>query len=449
MKQILSHFLAKTWRLRNTGQAIALLVLSATSFWVQAQTREPTPEQVQLEYCATYLPCAIAVGLMDTASQGLSLVERAKRLAASFGAKKVRNGREWREYLDGLTPSERQAYVRRCTAHKGQNMLDECEKEYLTGFEYQAAANARAPKSLPMFKEKAVAAYRLLEEQDEAVYRQIKECIDNQNPVRTCRNLTSSLTGDLERSINRFNRDKELMQFVPPFESRAFAYAANYFDKEQNYDGTIMWSAKASQPAQPSGGSASLRALQGSPSNLPTATADTFASNVSDRLKDDERLRAAQADGQRIAQNFESTQQRIFQNEVIRIEQEAAQERQLRIAQEEARLRSIQEQERRRNDARAVENSQPSNTSQDAAANLDCFNITNIRVENQSKNFCVVKADYTNNCKGYIHVDYDIDGQSENWHQYRHGSSGYTVIRTGGKWCGRSLNVQWSARALF
>jgi hypothetical protein len=328
------------------AQFIAVALI-ASSFMTHAQTREPSPEEVQAEYCATYLPCAIAMGVMNSTTQGLSFYERMKRIVSGLGEKKVRNASEWRDYLDGLSPAERQAYVGKCTEHRGQGMLDFCEKEYLTTSEYEAAYRARSSKSSTSSKGKTWVEqdYKNLEQLDDNTLSQIRICFMSNEPIRICRGKVNDLTPHLERSVRIFNQDKENMQFYQPFVSRAITFAASHFDQEKNSDGTIFWSPKLSQAPEPTGGSASLRALQGNSNSLPTATADTFASNVSARLKDDEHLRAAQADGKRIADNFERTQQTIFRNEMQRIEQEAERARQARIAHQQAEFKRQQESE--------------------------------------------------------------------------------------------------------
>lgn len=227
------------------------IVFALTS---QAQTKRDDKdallnERTQLEYCATYVPCAIAVGIMDSAAVGISFIDKVKAYIRTFGNTPIRSEREFRAYLNTLSAQKRQEYVSKCINQRGSNMRDYCEESYLLDSELKNLKASRTSQSPDVTKESATRARKVLVDKDADLMSVLgPSCrMTASGPSYGCNTLLEEISR-FDREIAAFNRDLITLQFVAPFESAAINKIMTIYDRDNDH-GTIKWIPKASQTA--------------------------------------------------------------------------------------------------------------------------------------------------------------------------------------------------------
>jgi hypothetical protein len=203
-------------------------------------------ERTQLEYCATYMPCAIAVGIMDSTATGMSFADKVKAYIRTFGNTPIRSEREFRAYLNTLSTQKRQEYVSKCINQRGSNMREYCEESYLSDSELKSLKASRSSQSPDVTKESAIRARKSLADKDADLMSVLgPSCRMTANgPSYGCNTLLEEISR-FDREITAFNRDQITLQFVSPFESAAINKIMTIYDKDNDH-GTIKWIPKAS-----------------------------------------------------------------------------------------------------------------------------------------------------------------------------------------------------------
>lgn len=206
-------------------------------------------ERTQLEYCATYVPCAIAVGIMDSAAAGISFTDNVKAYIRTFGNTPIRSEREFRAYLNTLSAQKRQEYVSKCINQRGSDLRDYCEESYLLDSEIKNLKASRSSQSLDVTKESAMRARKSLADKDADLMSVLgPSCrMTVSGPSYGCNTLLEEISR-FDRDITAFNRDLTTLQFVAPFESAAINKIMTIYDKDNDH-GTIKWIPKASLTA--------------------------------------------------------------------------------------------------------------------------------------------------------------------------------------------------------
>jgi hypothetical protein len=201
----------------------ATCLLLAISLQAVADTKNldsALSERTQLEFCATYVPCAIAVGIMDTSSASLSYVDKVKAYFSTFGNKPVKSEAEFKAYLTGLNPSQRQAYVNKCLDARGTNMRDYCEKEYLNESELKKLELSRI-KSTPQTELEIIEEEKKkLEALDSKLYNELSSACPSPNALCNVSSIDEGLVR-LNRRIEQLNSNPSFTQKFGQFVSKA------------------------------------------------------------------------------------------------------------------------------------------------------------------------------------------------------------------------------------
>lgn len=240
--------------MKNLFFNIIIMILATIGLVAHAQTKQSTldselNERTQLEYCATYVPCAIAVGFMNAGEASINYSDKVKAYIKTFGNAKIRSESEFRSYLRSVSAAQRQEYVNRCLNLRGTNMRDYCEESYLLESELKILKASRSPQSADVNKESALRARKVLVDKDADLMSVLgPTCKMNENgPSYGCNTLLEEISR-FDRDITAFNRDLTTLQFVAPFESAAINKILTIFDKDNDH-GTIKWIPKASLTA--------------------------------------------------------------------------------------------------------------------------------------------------------------------------------------------------------
>ena len=204
-------------------------------------------ENLQLEFCVTYLPCQIAVGVMDTAVE----IEQRRSLISSFfkrfGQMPARSEKEYREWLSTINPTERQRLVDRCTDVRGKNMLDWCESSYLL----EGEISAQRPPQRPPLTDADVARFggeqiKLLRAEDENLLAALKlQCriVDGRLSELCATNV--DLVRQMQLGEQAFNENARYRDVGLSFQSEAVLFFKRYFEwKERDR----MWIPRPVEP---------------------------------------------------------------------------------------------------------------------------------------------------------------------------------------------------------
>lgn len=212
---------------------INLFVLISISQYSVAQTSASSglaEKSEELEYCATYLPCAIAVGIMDTAVQGMELTDRVKNFFSSVGRRPAKTETEFKEWLITLSPSERQRLVSDCTKRRGADMLSWCQEGFLTPSELQAAKPNPVVENDDRLRFDAQIALNDLRNRDEQAMMVLRaSCrLEAGRPNYGCNSQIDNLNY-LYRGELSFNDNRQHKRLGISFASRSAKFIAQYF----------------------------------------------------------------------------------------------------------------------------------------------------------------------------------------------------------------------------
>ncbi|NOT65529.1 MAG: hypothetical protein HOP06_05805 [Methylotenera sp.] len=357
----------------------AICLLLAISLQAIADTKNldsALSERTQLEFCATYAPCAIAVGIMDASSASLSYVDKVKAYFSTFGNKPVKSEAEFKAYLTGLNPSQRQAYVNKCLDARGTNMRDYCEKEYLTESELKKLELSRI-KSTPQTELEIIEEEKKkLEALDSKLYNELSSACPSPNAL--------CYVSSIDEGLVRLNLRIEQLNSNPLFRQKFGQFVSKALNRKligYELDNGRFWSTRATPTKQAANAWDNLPSRQPSTTenkNLQalvetnnTANANNPYAGVSDQLN--------QETIDKKAKSYALTSGIIFGaidvvntgvavaaiNRGQKIEQEAERQRQVAMQRAQAERQRI---ENTNNQAREQNNQQNSNQSQDVGA---------------------------------------------------------------------------------
>ena len=220
---------------------LTVIVSNAVSL-ANAQSR-PTngiSNSEELEFCATYAPCAIAVGLMKGSETAINLVDSAKRYFNFFGQSSPRTPQAFREYLGGLTRADRQVLVKKCIDVRGQSSDDYCASEFLLDSDRAESVRSKPPTSLSsrLAQLKESLSYvvaedsRLIADYELFCARGPQNCVLSDD--------FQSRLAMLRRNLDRLQADPEYLEYFSRYSLRSLQLV----EKNFTFDG-ISWSAKA------------------------------------------------------------------------------------------------------------------------------------------------------------------------------------------------------------
>lgn len=229
--------------------ATAFTIFGATSrASAQSVADNALNERTQLEFCATYLPCAIAVGIMDGVAEGHSRWQKMQNFFSTFGRTPALSKAEFDAFVASQTPAWRLEQVAKCMRHRGDYMRDFCEDSYLTREELRQAQDKRQPKKEPFDAFSARQRQRSVWQEDSRISSGLRNSCESKIEIDqyACDRLIRELTM-LKEEVLQLNRDAGFLKYLPPFELPLRAESAAQ-DSHQSVDG--KWSRKGIPTAE-------------------------------------------------------------------------------------------------------------------------------------------------------------------------------------------------------
>ena len=222
----------------NAKLAASILACSAAFLALpgalaQKSVAEPVNERTQLEFCATYLPCGIAVGLMDGVVAGEAQAQKLKNFFSNLGRKPAMSRSEFEAFAESQGPIWRNEQVSKCIVYKGVTYQDFCEEMYLTGQEQKQAREAREPSRTALSAESARLARADILDRDAKHYNGLwVNCKGDRADSADCGQ--SILTfAQIKTAADALNADPDFSKFFPLISLRSEALARQTHD----YDG--------------------------------------------------------------------------------------------------------------------------------------------------------------------------------------------------------------------
>lgn len=199
---------------------------------------------LQLEFCATYIPCQISIGIMDAAASVDETNRKVRDYFNSIGRQPVRSEREYKEWLTTIKSSDRQNLVDKCTEKRGAFMLDWCEASYLLAGE---RSNQRPIEKKIELSDSDILRFgrdqlKVLQEDDAQLYSLLKVAckIEDGRLRESCANSMDLAKHLILREIG-FNSDYRYQRVGLSFQSTAVNLFKQFFDwKEKDR----MWVAR-------------------------------------------------------------------------------------------------------------------------------------------------------------------------------------------------------------
>jgi hypothetical protein len=188
---------------------------------------------LQLEFCATYIPCQISIGIMDAAASADETNHKVRDYFNSIGRQPVRSEREYKEWLTTIKSSDRQNLVDKCTQKRGAHMLDWCEATYLLAGE---RSNQRPIEKKTELSEADILRFgndqlKLLREDDDQLYSFLRvACRVEGGIVREICETNTDIVRHMLLREQEFNGDSRYRAVGLEFRSKAVAYFKQFFE---------------------------------------------------------------------------------------------------------------------------------------------------------------------------------------------------------------------------
>ncbi len=200
--------------------AVTILATTAPLSHAQTSAADALSGRMQLEFCATYAPCAIAVGIMDGVNDAQNGLDKVKRYFSGLGRKPAMNAAEFRAFVESQSPAWRKDQVSRCLNYKGSIYQEFCEETYFTADEQRQAKEAREPKRVEYVYGTARQARADILDRDDKLYNGLwVNCKDERAGSTGC-DEAMSIFALLKANTDRLNADPSFIKHFPAIRLR-------------------------------------------------------------------------------------------------------------------------------------------------------------------------------------------------------------------------------------
>jgi hypothetical protein len=213
-------------------------ILALMPAFAMAQTHTGTPadsinERTQLEFCATYLPCALAVGIVDGVAAGEGRLQKLKNYFSGLGRTPAMSSAEFEAFVASQPASWRKEQVIACVKYRGSNTYQEfCEESFLTRDELQQARDARLPVKPVMSRLLAKSRRSSIYERDSNIATSLSlGCGDKMADTTSCDQAIYDFSR-LKDEADALNGDPDFLKYSALIELRSERIALQTHEPE-------------------------------------------------------------------------------------------------------------------------------------------------------------------------------------------------------------------------
>lgn len=209
--------------IRVLAQSFTVVALNFAAGTVQSQSAgEALNERTQLEFCATYIPCKIAVEIMDTAATAVSVRQRIKAFFEGLGRTPAKSQAEFNAFVLSQSPSWRKERVEDCIQRRGSATYREyCEEAFLSPEELRATREGKVTKRSSMDASDAKQKRKDLLNIDNNIGTGLSL---NCSPARVDTSYCAQVISDfsvLRRDADALNSNPDYLKHFAPIELRS------------------------------------------------------------------------------------------------------------------------------------------------------------------------------------------------------------------------------------